>query len=169
MVFGKSVEALQYLFSLFKDKELISKHYYCLVKGVIEKDGVVDAPLYKDEKTNKVFVSKNGKKAISRYHVLIRFNNYTLLEVIILTGRTHQIRAHMAYIDHPVIGDAKYGDFSLNKEFEQKFHFKNQFLHAYRLDFGELESPLEGIKNRHFEAPLPEIEEEILQMLSLKA
>ncbi len=166
VVYGKSLEALQYLFTLFKEKEDISKHYIALVKGDLD-DGEITAPLLKDNESNLVKVSPYGKKAITKYHVIKKFDGYSLVEVIILTGRTHQIRVHMAYISHPVIGDNKYGDFELNKEFEKKYHFTNQFLHASRLDFGKLNKPLDKLSSSHFEASLPKSMEDIINSLSL--
>ena len=82
------------------------------------------------------------------------FKGYTLLEVELLTGRTHQIRVHMAYINHPVVGDSKYGDYELNKELESKYSFKNQFLEAYQLDFNKLNNPLKYLSGRTFKISL---------------
>jgi 23S rRNA pseudouridine955/2504/2580 synthase len=82
------------------------------------------------------------------------FKGYTLLEVELLTGRTHQIRVHMAYINHPVIGDSKYGDYELNKLLECKYNFKNQFLEAYQLDFHKLNNPLKYLSGRSFKISL---------------
>lgn len=165
VIFGKNIEVLQYLFTIFKEKELISKHYYALVKGRVDEKGEINAPIKKDEKNNKVFIAKDGKKAITRYHLIKQFKDYALVEVVILTGRTHQIRVHMASINHPVVGDSKYGDFELNKEFENKYHFKNQFLVAYRLDFGSLDKPLENISSKHFEIQMPEEFSNVIKML----
>ena len=159
VLFGKNNETLQYLFNLLKDRELIEKHYIALVKGVILEDGVVEAPLKKDMETGKVIVDsiKDGaKKAKTIYHVLKNYSNYTLLDLTLVTGRTHQIRVHMQYINHPLVGDNKYGDFEINKIFEQLYGFKNQFLHANDVTFGFMEKPLEKLRNQTFEADLPE-------------
>lgn len=158
VIFGKNNETLQYLFTLLKERELIEKHYIALVKGVISEDGLVEAPLKKDIETGKVIVDsvKDGaKKAKTIYHVLKNFSNYTLVDLTLVTGRTHQIRVHMQYINHPLVGDNKYGDFETNKVFEQLYGFKNQFLHANDITFKNVDYPLSNLKNQTFEADLP--------------
>ena len=165
VAFGKNHEALTMLFDLFKDHDLINKHYLALVVGNVEKDkDIITAPLKKDEKNNKVIVAKDGKSAQTVYKVIKRFNGYTLLDITLLTGRTHQIRVHMSYINHPVVGDSKYGNFEINKEFKEKYHFANQFLHAYKIGFGELGYPLNNLSKKEFTA---EPNEEIANILTL--
>ena len=84
------------------------------------------------------------------------------MEVQLLTGRTHQIRVHLASINHPVVGDSKYGDFELNKEIENKYSFKNQFLVSYSLKFGKLDDPLKYLSNKSFKINLPDDMDELL-------
>ena len=165
VVFGKNHAALTMLFELFKNHDLINKHYLALVVGNVEKDkDIITAPLKKNEKNNKVIVAKDGKSAQTVYKVIKRFNGYTLLDITLLTGRTHQIRVHMSYINHPVVGDSKYGNFEINKEFKEKYHFANQFLHAYKIGFGELGYPLNNLSKKEFTA---EPNEEIANILTL--
>ena len=154
VVFGKNIATLRYLADALNDKNVIQKKYLILVKGEIDKDGEINAPLLKNSKTQRVTVSKEGKQAITKYKVVETFKGYTLLEVELLTGRTHQIRVHMAYINHPVVGDSKYGDYELNKELESKYSFKNQFLEAYQLDFNKLNNPLKYLSGRTFKISL---------------
>ena len=156
IVFGKNIQTLQYLSEIFKDHELVSKHYVALVVGDVKEDGIIDKPLYKGC-NNMVYVSdkEEAKPAQTIYHVLERYGEYTLLDLILLTGRSHQIRVHMASINHPVVGDEKYGDFKVNKLFYEKYKLKNQFLHAHELCFGELEEPLRYLRNTNFVADLP--------------
>jgi len=158
IIFGKNVVTLQYLMSIMQDKSLIQKQYTALVKGVINKKGEITAPLKKNSVSSLVKVDSiaNGaKEAITLYEPSKIYKDYTLLNCTLLTGRTHQIRVHMAYINHPVIGDNKYGDFVLNKEFETKYKYTNQFLYATFLKFGNLDYPLSYLKNKEFKIDLP--------------
>ena len=168
VIFGKNIASLQELYSLFHEKTNLGKHYITLVKGEIYEDGEVNAPLKKDSENNIVKVASlksGGKPAISKYRVLENYEGYTLLDVVILTGRTHQIRVHMSYINHPVIGDNKYGDFETNRFFKTNYHFANQFLHAYELDFGDLKEPLSYLSHKKFIAPLLEEYKSLLSYL----
>ena len=81
----------------------------------------------------------------------------TLLEVELFTGKTHQIRAHLASIGHPLLGDPKYGDAAWNEEYRKKHHVRSQLLHAYKVVFPQLDAPFEDISGRTFIAELPEI------------
>ena len=153
VVFGKNHNALTLLFDLFKNHDLINKHYLALVVGQVEKEkDTIDAPLFKDEETNTVRVAKNGKTAKTVYKLIKKYHEYSLLDVTLLTGRTHQIRVHMAYINHPIVGDSKYGNFEANKGFKQKYGFSSQFLHAYKMGFGDLSAPLTNLSRKEFTA-----------------
>ena len=87
------------------------------------------------------------------------------MKVQIFTGRTHQIRVHLASKGFPVVGDSKYGDFQLNKEFKDLYKFDNQFLHAYQIRFKNIKGKLSYLSNKTLTAPLPKKEEEILAKL----
>lgn len=168
VIFAKNISSLHQLEELFKEKNDLSKEYLALVCGKITEDGKVDAPLYKDEEKKQVFVrsiKNGGKSALTYYYVEQCFNNATLLRVKIITGRTHQIRVHMAYIDHPILGDSKYGNFEQNRLFEKKFDYKNQFLHAHKISFKQLDGNLSYLSNREFVAPLPKKELSIIERL----
>ena len=167
IVFGKNIETLRYLSKIMSDKNLIEKKYLTLVVGNIEKEGEIVAPLEKNSKSGKVYVSESGKVAITRYKPIKNLDGFTLVEVQLLTGRTHQIRVRFAYINHPVVGDSKYEDFNLNKEIENKYHFKNQFLVSYSLRFNKLEEPLKYLNNKSFRIDLPKELEELLYKLGV--
>lgn len=162
VVFGKNLATLQYLSKVMSDKNKICKTYYALVKGITDKEGEITLPLLK-KKTHVEVDYSNGKEAITIYTLDRIIGDFSLLKVQLLTGRTHQIRVHLSKIGHPVIGDAKYGDYSLNKEIEQKYGFKNQFLVAYRLEFKNLDGNLNSLSNHTFEIPLPD---ECLELIS---
>ena len=89
-----------------------------------------------------------------------------LVELSPITGRTHQLRVHMAHIGHPLLGDDKYGDFALNKEIESLTGLDSQFLHANELSFGELSGPLAGLKNTNICSELPAELCEVIAKLS---
>jgi 23S rRNA pseudouridine955/2504/2580 synthase len=108
-------------------------------------------------------LNKGGKTAKTVYKVIKKYQDYSLLDVTLLTGRTHQIRVHLAYINHPIIGDEKYGDFTANRIFKQQYGFNKQFLHAYKIGFGDLPAPLTNLSKKEFTA---EPNEEIANILT---
>ena len=167
-VFAKNNKTAEEMGKIFNDHSQIEKHYLTLVAGQITEDGVVDAPLRKSFERKKMVVAplKSGaKSAITKYHPIKNFKEYTLLDISLLTGRTHQIRAHMSYIRHHVVGDIKYGDYKINNIFKREFGFENQFLHAYKLKFLDIKGPLKYLKNKEFSCNLPLELEEILKKL----
>ncbi|MCH5172354.1 MAG: RluA family pseudouridine synthase [Erysipelotrichales bacterium] len=168
VVFGKTIKALQILLDMFKDKESLEKTYLALVVGKLDKSGIINAPLIKDSKSGLVhvdFQNKFAKTAISEYEVEQYFKDYTLVNIKILTGRTHQIRAHMKYINHPVVGDGKYGDFAVNKIFKNDFNFENQFLHARQIKFINAKEELSYLNGKTFVAKLNDDEARIIKLL----
>ena len=167
-VFAKNKKTADELGKIFNDHAQIEKHYITLVSGVVNEDGMVDAPLRKSFERKKMIVAplKSGaKSAITKFHVLEKYKDYTLLDVQLLTGRTHQIRVHMSYIRHHVVGDVKYGDYRINNIFKREFGFENQFLHAFKLKFLNINGPLKYLKNKEFSCNLPPELEEILRKL----
>ncbi len=171
VVFGKNLMALQALEDLFKDKKELKKEYLTLVVGTIDHDGKIDLPLKKDAESGTVSVSslaQGASSALTYYHVEEAIGLYTLLKVQIVTGRTHQIRAHMKAIQHPVVGDGKYGSFETNRTFKTLFKYDSQFLHAYSLTFGNVTGLLSYLSGKTFVAPLPEKEQKILSALRKK-
>lgn len=132
---AKNAESLRTLNQKMKDREL-HKFYLCLLINKPKKDNAILSDyLIKNEKTNKVTVLRNekqgAKKILTKYSVLETNNNLTLCEVELLTGRTHQIRAHMSSIGCPILGDNKYG----NKKLNQKYSLSKQCLYSYKLAF----------------------------------
>lgn len=136
ILFAKTYKAAALFAAALKDRT-IHKYYLCLVKGRIDKEGMMSAFLSKDEHSNKVKVSDEEGRGAARISTAFRpiaFNEeYTLLEVELITGKSHQIRAQMAYLGHPLIGDYKYGDRQLNDMLKSRFKVSSQALHAYKL------------------------------------
>lgn len=141
VIAAKNAQSLRILNEIMKTRQL-HKYYICIVHGTPEKgikmpDGwlYIDGWLVKDEGKNQVKIystEKEGSKHIkTKYRVIDSFNSLSLTEVDLLTGRTHQIRAHMASIGHPLLGDGKYGTNQLNKE----YGYKKQLLCSFRLQF----------------------------------
>ena len=139
-----------------KDRK-VKKIYIALVKGnVAENEATIDMPIGRSTKDRKkMAVRKDGKEAITHFKVIKRYDKYTLLEIKIDTGRTHQIRVHMEKIGHPVVGDTVYSNG------KNEFGVVGQMLHAKSLDFTH---PITG-KKMHFEAELPEYFENVLKKL----
>lgn len=130
LVIAKNDNAHNKLAEQFKDHSM-TRSYIALVEGILKKDeGIIDAPLGRHPVERiKIAVVKDGRRAVTHYRVLERFNNNTLVECVLETGRTHQIRVHMAYIGHPLVGDPVYG------YKKQRFNLKGQMLHAKKLGF----------------------------------
>ena len=136
--------------ALAKQFALHSAHreYLCLVQGNLKEDaGTVDAPIGRHKTDRKrMAVTEDGRRAVTHWRVLERFGTETLLDVSLETGRTHQIRVHMAYIKHPILGDEVYGSAA------SKLGLNGQALHGYRLTFVH---PRTG-ETMTFTAPLPD-------------
>ena len=139
----------------------VKKTYIALVRGIVkENEATIDMPIGRSNSDRKkMAVTKTGKNAVTHIKVLKRYDKYTLLEINIETGRTHQIRVHLAHIGYPVIGDYIYSNG------KNEFGIVGQCLHAKSLEF---KHPITG-KDMKLEAPLPEYFEKVLQELDTRA
>ena len=155
---GCSLAGLQRLSAMFKDRSL-HKYYLCVVSGSVREKKRIEGFLKKDEKTNQVTISKrelpDSAPICTEYEPLIETGSYTLLKVTLITGRTHQIRAHLASIGHPIVGDMKYGNPKVNEEAKRQYHIHSQMLHSWKLVFPQMEEPLAHLSGKSFTAPLP--------------
>lgn len=168
---GKSLAGLQQLGEMFRERTM-EKYYLTIVNGVVKKDEYICGYLKKDERTNKVTVLnvpehrqraalpsdpafQDAQPIETAYHPLATNGNVTLLEVHLITGRTHQIRAHLASKGHAIIGDSKYGSAKVNAGFKEKYRLNHQLLHAWRMVFPETKDALAGLSGSRIYAPLP--------------
>ncbi len=159
VVAGKTLLGLQTMSELFRERRL-DKFYLCIVKGTVKDTQKITGYLKKDEKTNQVTVSdkySKGREPIQTEYRPLKYNDkYTLLRVKLITGKTHQIRAHLSSAGHPVAGDGKYGDKSINSELRKAFRLKHQLLHSYQLIFPELTGEFEILSGKVLTAELPD-------------
>lgn len=156
LIIAKNDEAHVKMSKQIQDR-LVTKKYIALVKGVVKDDeATIDMPIARSKvDRKKMAVDKDGKQAVTHFKVIKRYKRYTLLEIKIDTGRTHQIRVHMAKIGYPVVGDMVYSNG------KNEFGVEGQMLHAKSLEFSH---PITG-KKMHLEAQLPEYFKKVLEEL----
>ncbi|MCI5699605.1 MAG: RluA family pseudouridine synthase [Lachnospiraceae bacterium] len=161
---GKTLAGLQDLSEVFRNRTL-DKYYYALVKGQVRRAEHVYGVLKKNPDKNLVFVETMKKDKASGqegyietfYEPVGQTEYTTLLRIKLITGKTHQIRSHLAALGHPIVGDPKYGDVKTNRYFEKKYRLKYQMLHACELFFPKEHMPgtLRVLGGQRFIAPLP--------------
>lgn len=155
---GTSLKGLQFLSRTVHDRT-VSKKYVCVICGNVD-DGRYEAYLRKSEKENRVTVSDDplpgGKKIITVFRTLGRIGRYSVVEAHLVTGRTHQIRAHLAHLGSPIAGDPKYGDPALNRAMRDRYGIRYQMLHAAEVSFVNPGTPFEYLDGKIFRAEIPE-------------
>lgn len=154
---AKNDESHKYLSEQLKNRN-VKREYIAIVHGVLnKKEGVINAPIGRDPRDRKkmTVINTNSKEAITHYKVIEEFQKYSLLKANLETGRTHQIRVHMAYINHPIVGDGTYSNNS------NKFNINKQLLHAIKLGFNHPRTK----EYMEFETEIPENFNEVLKTL----
>lgn len=156
---GCSLTGTQTLSKMLNDRT-IDKYYYCIVDGVMTDKKKVSGYLKKDEKTNKVTVTaekKEGSSYIETYYEPVKNNGkLTLLRIKLITGKPHQIRAHLAWTGHPIAGDYKYGNKKLNQYVKNGYGCNSQLLHAGEVTFPALSGEMKNLSRMCIKADVPE-------------
>ena len=168
VICSKSLSGARKMAEILKDRSL-HKYYRTIVSGTFTEEMDVDGYLVKDEKTNTVKLFDSEVKDSSRIQTSFKpIRSYELnagssklklseIEVLLHTGKTHQIRAHLSSLGFPIVGDTKYGNERVNKLLKEQFKLKYQLLHAHRLVFPEFDDEFSYLSGKEFKAPLPEM------------
>lgn len=163
IVAGKSLSGLQVMSGLFKSRE-VKKYYLCLVKGAVTEKHHICGYLKKNQKTNRVEIvtGNSGPEegfvpVETEYEPVAYSREMTLLKVHLITGRTHQIRAQLAAVSHPLLGDYKYGSRTWNDGCKKRYGVSSQLLHAYCLKLPEIRGSLSRLSGREFFAEVPPV------------
>lgn len=168
VVAGKTLLGLQVMSELFRNRSL-DKYYLCIVAGKVMKKQKIEGYLVKDESKNQVRIDykplEDSDMIQTEYEPIVSNNSYTLLKVKLITGKTHQIRAHLSSISHPIIGDSKYGDRKVNEIFKKKFGLNHQLLHSYELKFPMLKDEFKDVSNQTYTCSIPDLFQSIVDYL----
>lgn len=175
VVAGKSIQGLQWMNQLFRERDL-KKYYLCIVKGRVEEGSRIAGYLRKNGSHNTVTILSRPEPGADRieteYEPLqwgrLDDKEYTLLKVHLITGKSHQIRAHLQSIGHPIVGDGKYGHKDIYRIFKKEFGLRCQLLHAWRLELMSPDYLPEKYHGKNFEAPVPEKFLQIMKGLGMK-
>jgi len=153
VVCGKNLATVQKLNEIIASGNMY-KYYFAIVSGKLETKGKLEGYHIKDDNTNQVKITKqesqNGKKVYTEYTPVKYTDDFTMLNINLITGKSHQIRAHLQSIGHPILGDRKYGDSDVNKWAKERFAVNNQLLHAQKISFDEIDGILEYLQGESF-------------------
>lgn len=165
VIFGKTLAALQVLNEMIKQRHCIEKSYLTICKGKVNQKRNLKGYIVKlDDQAQVKLVNKDYPGALTMETIVkpVKYNNdYSKVEVTLITGRMHQIRVHLSSIDHPIIGDRKYGDFELNKFVKKEFGLNHQLLHAYKIRFVKSFGILAYLQDKEIVCPVPKLFEKI--------
>lgn len=158
VIFGKTMQALQALNEMMKKRHCIEKTYLTICKGYMTSQELIGYVKKDSDQSLMKIVSQDTPGALKMHTIVesvISSKEYSLLKVKLVTGRTHQIRIHLASVHHPVIGDRKYGDFEYNRVMKKKYRLDHQFLHAYQICFVKSIGCLKYLQDKLITCPLP--------------
>jgi RluA family pseudouridine synthase len=166
VIFAKTLIAAQVLAETFADSEALTRKYLAICSGKLQKSGVINVPLTRRQSNlnGTVVVDENGKEAVTKYNVVKYYKNFSLVNIEIFSGRTNQIRVHMAYIMHPILGDTKYGDSALN----DAMNVRQLCLHCSEIRLNKVREPLAYLTKAKFNAEVPHDFKEIVKRLLAK-
>ena len=164
LICSKSLTGARKTAELLRDRTL-RKYYQAAVLGTVKKGGRIEGYLHKNEVTNTVSFTSSAKRGGSWtktvYTPLITGNRYSLLEMELITGKTHQLRSHLAQMGHPILGDPKYGDLAVNEKIRGEFGLRGQMLWCCRVEFPRMEGDLEQLSEKVIVCDPPRIYTEI--------
>lgn len=170
LIAGKSLTGLQIMSDMLKDRSF-GKYYITIVSGKISGKTNIKGYLAKDTKSNKVKIYDKPLNESSyietEYESLKTNGKYTILKVKLITGKPHQIRAHLASVNHPIIGDTKYGSREINEMFRKKCNLKYQLLHAWQLKFEDMPNELKELNHKTIEAKIPKVFEKVFDEIEM--
>lgn len=161
VICGKTLPGTQQMNAMLQDRSL-RKFYRLYVRGVLKEEMLLEGYLIKEEAANRVTIQKHADGGLKEQYIATRYapvaysRDMTLLEVELITGKSHQIRAHLASIGHPLLGDYKYGDRNWNQIYREKYRLESQLLHAYRLEFPAMEGAFADMSGLSVTAKLPD-------------
>lgn len=156
VIFGKNAASLRSLTKIIRERDNIEKYYMTIVCGCLKEPMLLNDRLGKDRSRNlsEIVSGENGKEASTYVKPVLSGRKFSLAEVRIFTGRTHQIRSHLAHAGFPLAGDAKYGDRRINGRLK-KYGITTQILHAFKLKFVNMPDEFKALNGKTIEAPLP--------------
>ena len=169
VVAGKTILGLQTMSELLRSRNL-DKYYLCVVKGSVERPMRLKGYLQKDAVKNQVTIGNGpeGEQIETEYRPIAVTKMGTVLEVKLITGKSHQIRAHLASVGHPIAGDMKYGDEAYNRMMKERFGIRHQMLIAYRMVFPQLPEEFSGISGKEIKTVLPVVFEHFCRAYEIK-